>query len=631
MLRQHLGDLYDWTTEEIRKTCDCKVQHDGPSVLQQSRCKNWIRFTETAPDGQRLIKALQNGKAPACAHVLPGCLPPVPEAFKEYARTVVADGGEVADSGMYEDAIISPPEKIQQFMSGNRKSCRFSDWKNASFLGALFHHIQMHSPTNVELSTWDLFHGHMFVHVDETEGEERGETKLEYDIGLLFHAREFPMEIRRNQIGKTIPVGSPMAGGKYDVRCGTKCSIYDSEYYLRNYIWLMSTNQIVVLDTHAPNLSGLIQNREFHTVGSGCFQQVGDINYFPPPWLHNISLSLRHTEGQGLQGGSAPHAPAMVAGAGDTTFREAKKRTGKSEDTSEIKSDIFSSEYKSDNKSENKSENKSGGSKRGEVEITRARMSRRRLNRWVGNQVSHYIANSRDAASFVYPTPLANLASPMLRIKNADNLETEIKRMDERALTTLDSVCSGDEKRIHPKLRSRIPGSMRSAIRTQIAKARTRRREKHEQYEVKQLKLLTETGIKAEEGHAKVALRLTRSVTGLSSAFRAEHLLKAALSRYRPPDLLKDFGEKDYSLVYVRAYQAHAFYAASTLRAIRLDASERLGAMEAGRRVAEIVTIENEKKWERSRRRRALIVNTLEAHKMDERLIQIMYSYEMER
>ena len=37
-------------------------------------------------------------------------------------------------------------------------------------------------------------------------------------------------------------------GGPRDPRTGTCCSIEDADYHLRNYVWLLSTNTIALLD-----------------------------------------------------------------------------------------------------------------------------------------------------------------------------------------------------------------------------------------------------------------------------------------------------------------------------------------------------------------------------------------------
>ena len=44
------------------------------------------------------------------------------------------------------------------------------------------------------------------------------------------------------------PLGAPAMGGPRDPRTGTCCSIEDADYHLRNYVWLLSTNTIALLD-----------------------------------------------------------------------------------------------------------------------------------------------------------------------------------------------------------------------------------------------------------------------------------------------------------------------------------------------------------------------------------------------
>jgi hypothetical protein len=186
------------------------------------------------------------------------------------------------------------------------------------------------APVGVELSGWDLYHCHCFVHSRAPVGTERREqraarggteeeettqpetaassgagsepeketekengsgrddehdTAPEFDLGLLFHAKEFPAEYRRTSWEKVQPIGSEGMGGaspdqnthaqpnarqiclpsEYtvtyctfecvrcgvsdgagaaDPRIGTRCSVDDSDYRLRNYLWLLSVSDL---------------------------------------------------------------------------------------------------------------------------------------------------------------------------------------------------------------------------------------------------------------------------------------------------------------------------------------------------------------------------------------------------
>ena len=98
------------------------------------------------------------------------------------------------------------------------------------------------------------------------------------DLGILFHAREFPKEYRASRYQDVTPVGDPKMGGIHDMRWGTECSIEDGDSHLRNYVWLLSTNRVVILDCSHPVLTNLVQDREFWTVPVSHFANVGDIN-----------------------------------------------------------------------------------------------------------------------------------------------------------------------------------------------------------------------------------------------------------------------------------------------------------------------------------------------------------------
>lgn len=97
----------------------------------------------------------------------------------------------------------------------------------------------------------------MFIHVAKED-----ET-IVADLGILFHSKEFPEEFG-NSTGR-YPIGCPgillffrlqkiiieyiEAGGNIkDPRIGTKCSVKHPDYHIRNYLWLLSNNSIIILD-----------------------------------------------------------------------------------------------------------------------------------------------------------------------------------------------------------------------------------------------------------------------------------------------------------------------------------------------------------------------------------------------
>jgi len=557
--------------------CDCTISNPPVCVPIPKGNNAWTRFASTNECAAKMIEQLQEGKIPSYASPLPGVIPPPPEELKAYVRSLIEDGPEIADAGMYVNEIEDAPSRLQRFMSGGTKICHFESWRNASFLGSLFHHIQLNSPTDVELTTWDLFHGHMFIHVSNL-----GNGELKADMGILFHAREFPLELRRDRIGKVVPVGSPDAGGPHDVRIGTKCSIKTDDYYLRNYMWLLSTNQVVVLNTHSPDLEGIIQNKEFHTVGSFYFKQIADINYFPP---------------SGLCGNV--HKLLSLANAAEEEVKTSTKQL------QQVKCLGGAS--------------RKGHTRRRSVSKVLEKMKDNKDHRWLAAQVVHYVSHSKETARHIYATPLAMLMSPSLRIKEAlKGVSREIRRLDRHALFTLQGMIINTDEPRHPRLEGRIPRNAHSFVLGEIRREEKRRDEKREKDNEKQYLRLV--GMKFKPDHARRALELTRSKqTGLYSGYRAECLLQAAKAEYRSPELLQKFGGKSYDLDFVLEYQRHAFYADSTLRAIRLDAKEKIGPARAGEKVAKLVAVETHEKWERLRKRREMVVKILEAKGMSQK------------
>jgi hypothetical protein len=42
--------------------------------------------------------------------------------------------------------------------------------------------------------------------------------------------------------------------GLKDPRMGTKCSLEDPDFSVRNYLWLLSSNRIYLIDTHVSEI-----------------------------------------------------------------------------------------------------------------------------------------------------------------------------------------------------------------------------------------------------------------------------------------------------------------------------------------------------------------------------------------
>jgi len=89
-------------------------------------------------------------------------------------------------------------------------------------------------------------------------------------------------------------------GGQQDVRQGSECSTTDSDYHLRNYIWMLSLNQIFLVNPCDPSFSSdWVPCREFYTLheavcaGSEASNSLGDMNYFPHVHAGSVLWSLR--------------------------------------------------------------------------------------------------------------------------------------------------------------------------------------------------------------------------------------------------------------------------------------------------------------------------------------------------
>ena len=224
-------------------------------------------------------------------------LPPVPLApLHRYLQLLVTRGPVVASSSLVRDEILSAPSSLAHYVSGNAtelQQCRSSTL--AAFWASLFYYIQCFSPATVELANWDLYHAHLFACVlpslpadaslaTSQPGCTVDLTHVECELGLLFHAKEFPLEFRTRRT-KVYPIGAAEMGGERDPRRGTQCSTADHDFPYRNYLWLLSTNQLYLFDTLDPSCPPALGccNTEFLTVDERFFmpRTVGSINLFP--------------------------------------------------------------------------------------------------------------------------------------------------------------------------------------------------------------------------------------------------------------------------------------------------------------------------------------------------------------
>jgi len=274
--------------------CCCTCPDRGSPVLEHGAstgCDGWARSA-----ARELVAQLRRGKPPPWAHELslqvPGQVPP---SLWTYAAVARAHGLELANVFLFGDDVIEPPAVVRPYMSGEQdRALRPRDLDVSSFFASLFHLIQHESPVpgGVELAGWDLYHGHIFMQCASNSSPRSSEDRVdgdvvddvEIDLGIMFHAKEFPEEFRHSTWGPTHPIGALEMGGTRDPRHGTRSSTTQRSYPLRNYLWLLSTNKIVLLDpTHAEfPRTELLDNQEFHSGSAGAFGSIlGDINYFP--------------------------------------------------------------------------------------------------------------------------------------------------------------------------------------------------------------------------------------------------------------------------------------------------------------------------------------------------------------
>ncbi|GAB5373418.1 hypothetical protein AAMO2058_001749900, partial [Amorphochlora amoebiformis] len=260
-------------------------------------------------------------------------------------------------------------------------------------------------------------------------------------------------------------------------------------------------------------------------------------------------------------------------------------------------------------------------------------MQKAHRHRWYAAQVVHYVSHSRETAGFIYATPRGALFSPTLRIKVAlkesrERVYKEIQRMSDDMLHGLSRVLSSTSTQsIYKVLQSRVDSCDRPRILGEIKEVLESRDAKKRNSNSQQLEKLKNLNIQLN--HANLALKLTSGASGLLSAFRAENLLQASISKYRPKELIAKYGSEDYDLTKAALYQRHAFYAESTLRAILLDAKEGIGPAEAGKKIAMLCAKEAHERWEALRKRREGIVALLNSKGLDDKLMDVIYSYEV--
>ena len=238
-----------------------------------------------------LIEALYAG--PSWAQRLPTQLPPVPAGLQHYLQHYLHHGKAYAAACLCNPHKLTPPQEIARFMSGEtHRALAANDPAVDVFIAQLFNQIQSSSPVAVQLAGWDLYHGHLVPYV--------GPGNLS-DLGILFHAKEFPTDYRTSRYSETHPLGHEAMGGDADVRLGSQCCSRDDDFHLRNYIWLMSTNEVWLIDPKAQSFHRRwVPCEEFYTLHEAKLTgsvaaTLGDVNYFPQLPDHTVLWSLRES------------------------------------------------------------------------------------------------------------------------------------------------------------------------------------------------------------------------------------------------------------------------------------------------------------------------------------------------
>ena len=151
--------------------------------------------------------------------------------------------------------------------------------------------VNNHS-TDVTLQPWDLSH----AHIVRCDRGPHGET-----LAMVFHTKEFPKEYRHTSTSPVLPLNHPDMGGPLDPRVDSKVSVADANYHLRNYIYLLSTNTLYLLDPRAPGYPSYFLAREgceFFTFPEWKLGRlVGDVNYiegYPIMVAHRGAFTFAH-------------------------------------------------------------------------------------------------------------------------------------------------------------------------------------------------------------------------------------------------------------------------------------------------------------------------------------------------
>ena len=178
---------------------------------------------------------------------------------------------------LFDEVLCPTPLHIANYFSGNENKAvklRFED--SRVFIAHLFHRLKLSSPVPIRLCGWDLYHAHYFVHYSLIDDKNEERKKIKGELGMLFHAKEFPKEMGGE--------GDNNSRSALDPRYGSEISINDPDYPLRNYLYLLSTDSFYLFDPLHPEFpNSLIKDNQYFTVSEDIFTSLplGNINYFP--------------------------------------------------------------------------------------------------------------------------------------------------------------------------------------------------------------------------------------------------------------------------------------------------------------------------------------------------------------
>lgn len=537
LLSEQAQELFEHLRSDLDGSPPLVPRCTGPVILDSHRpprsacvCQRGSTYSPSAllehssREGGHLLESLRTSPPP-WAHALPVRLPHVPPLLREWVSELVSSGPVHFMQTCFDPLVVEPPAAVSQYISGSSShALRFRAPELGSFFASLFHLIQLSSCTKVELTGWDLFHCHLFLHCSETQ------SGIACDLGALFHAKEFPEEYRPSPYSPLYPISHPRQGGSKDPRIGTQVSSKDPDFRLRNYVWTLSANKLFLLDPLADGFDKalLFQHggAEFHTCDERFFSklQLGDVNYFPGLYGQE---KLGCTHGDAWMEAQRAVQALWACGVEPRRILDLQQTPA---------------------------------------------------FRWYVEQLGRLICHSSIHAKDVLFSPhtgvstAVRIRSALLDVESEDGVEEAVKNVIAGAgqaalrglLTDVELVRSKD---------SLLPcDSMVAALGTPLVIATIHNRlaaitaEKQE-YNERQREELLSGGVTPED--AEKAL-LQTAFDGLYSSYKSTQLLAAAYARYRGEEERKEYGEGDFPWDLVVTVHRHTFYADCTLHALFL-------------------------------------------------------------